>query len=726
MTATIDRASSARPLPGERPTGPGFTVVAAALSLTGLLVAVSTLTGLGWTGRSAVTTGWWLLGPGVALVGAWHRRLDALTGAVAVAASLALVILVGQGMLSTGLWHPVPVAGILGVLVSAALAAVAVTGARDTAAGRDGDAAQPRTETPLTGRVAPVVLALAAAALWPWGVLGSSPAEAGPAGLAGVVGAGTWISYLLLALAVGLEVRGAARGWLLALLSVAAVVGIFGLRSLFADVAGDTTGWLHWGFASQIARDGHVLANFDARYSWPGFFAAAAFLKEAGAIGAPEELLRWTPLVLGAAATAAVRVWARSLLGPGVRSWIAVLVFVCANWVGQEYFSPQGATYVVVLATIGLLLHLESRVHGPVLLRARHVAGRRTPAVRTRTTVAIVVAASLAIAPAHQLSPWFLVLFLLPLAVAGRLPRWIPAVPVVIVVLWWVTGGRAFWENNLPAMIDGFGQLGSSVSRNVGDRFNGAPVRRVIIGLRIASAGLLLVLAAVGIERLRRTGGHWRTSVVWALLPFAAVLAQSYGGEIIMRSLYFALPALAVSAALAVPLRSRSPEPGELDFVAPSGRWLRIRETGPLGAVALVVVLSALLATTVTIRGQNDAFNTFTPDDLSASEAAYAVARPGDTLATLTAAAPTRYAEIGVVRQISLQNLCPPSQVDAACVESAAPDVLVLTRSEQAQGVIFYGRGAGWMDEIGDDLVADGTYREVSASGQSRVLELQR
>ncbi|GAA0290285.1 hypothetical protein [Kineococcus aurantiacus] len=731
-------------VPADRPgrTSPALVVVAGLLGLTGAVLTALVVGRPGAAGSGPLTVVWWLLGPGAALAVWWRRRVDLLFAVVAAGGSLAVLLLLAQTMLSAGAWDPRVGAGITGALAALSLlvrAGVAWSLRADTSAPLGLEVARRRPAARTAGRrgaaelrdvrrVLPVAALVVAVVLWLVLVPGQDPARMGPTGLLSTLSPLVWLAYVLLVAAAVGELVGARRPLVLGAVTLALVVGVFGVQSYALADGRNPVGWLHWGFASQIATDGHGLTNYDSRYSWPGFFAAAGVLRTIAAVGDPTEILRWTPLWFGAVGSAGAVAVTRAFFGPGPRAWIATWVFVAGNWVGQEYFSPQGATWAVAMAVLGVVCTCAAATGEPLSVRRRRPTGpdrisplraaawTAEPGARSWAATVAVVLGAFALAPSHQLTPLFLALLLVPLALTRRVPRWAPVFVLAVVLLWWATGARSFWMNYWASMFGAVGDVSASLTENVGDRFSGSQARQLIIFTRLVSVAALGLVAVIGILRWRRTGGAWLTLTVWALLPFGMAALQPYGGEMLMRSLFFALPGLAIGAAAALP---RCAAFGE---AVPSRRGAHTAARGRsrlrVPAVALTAAgLGCLLLSTVVIKGQNDSYYGFTDSDLAATRAAYAQTSPGDFLATVAASSPARSQRIGVVRQRSLQGPCPLRTIDVACIEELSPDVVLATRSQAAFGTVTLGLPADWLSTLTAGLVATGDYRSVYDDG---------
>ena len=108
----------------------------------------------------------------------------------------------------------------------------------------------------------------------------------------------------------------------------------------------------HIGVVEYILSHGSVNAQIDAYHNWPGFFSLIASLVRLGGLGGELELARWTPLVYNVLYLGPLLMIFRALTDDARVTWSALWLFVVGNWIGQDYFSPQGFAYFLYLFVI--------------------------------------------------------------------------------------------------------------------------------------------------------------------------------------------------------------------------------------------------------------------------------------------------------------------------------------------------------------------------------------
>jgi hypothetical protein len=559
------------------------------------------------------------------------------------------------------------------------------------------------------------LIAVVAAICWLVGFRRIDPTTLGSFGILPDLSPVLLIAYPLLVVGFVIELRGRQRGWVLTMITIMAVLAVYALQPAAEPVGRLPVAWLHVGFSDYIAAHGQVLHDFDARFSWPGFFSFLALLTGASGVKDSSVLISFAPVVLTGTATIAVRAIALSVFGPGRISWLAAWVFLIGNWTEQDYLSPQGSTFLLLLAGLAITFRyltrpglLEPLAKGQFL---RPPVPNNTPMERLFAQVLVVVLA-LALAPSHQLSPYMLAGLLFILLLCGRLwSRWLPFVVLLAAVVWFVLGARDFWIGQLHEITGSIGNLSSSVNQGFDQRLSDNIGRETMLDVRIGITLVVGILAAAGAFLLRRQRKRSLTLVLMAITAFGMAVAQPYGGEILIRCYLFALPLFALLAAVVV---------NDL-LTAKFGKvWLR-----RTSLVVGTLIVAGLMFGDVAARGGNDAYVAFTRADIDAVQKAYDTAKDGQTLDTVAAYAPvSEWQRLGQVDQASIESHCEPFPNPDACVRKVHPDFLMLNAAQDAYGQIYYGMTRGWINGLGDRMVNSGLYKRIFVQGESQLLEL--
>ncbi|MFI9240222.1 lipopolysaccharide biosynthesis protein [Streptomyces sp. NPDC053079] len=402
--------------------------------------------------------------------------------------------------------------------------------------------------------------------------------------------------------------------WLLAAVLLATVVSLHAVPALLEDRPRFATAWQHLGFLDYLDRTGTAAPDLDARWSWPGFFALAAFAARACGAGDLTEVLRWWPLAVQLLCLAPLYVLLRAVRASWRATWTALWLFALCGWVGQDYFSPQSLNYFFYLLFVAVLLMW---FRWPGQLRGRLLPGEREVAPAGRgarvALLALVITLFAASVASHQLTPFVMLGVVTALVLVRRLtPAGLPLLCAVLLAVWVGFLAEPYWSGHFDDLFGGLGSLGGNVSSSVSGRIEGgSSTHKMVLYVRVALAAGVLACAALGWWRRRRAGLRDLCLAVLTCVPFLAFGMQSYGGEVALRVFLFALPGACALAALALFPR---PEPGR-------SRVYR----APLAAMlaGLVLVLGFLVA-----RWGNEPFERVRAGEVAAMDYVYRHDRP--------------------------------------------------------------------------------------------------
>jgi hypothetical protein len=489
--------------------------------------------------------------------------------------------------------------------------------------------------------VAVGLLVVAALVLW-WTAGGAVDLAAmSDLGLGSVLPPAMWAAMLLVTAAFLVALR-SGRAPVILLTVVATTVVLHGLGIITEPEMRFSVSWRHIGIADYIGTRGTVDPTLDAYQSWPGFFALFAFVRDVTGLTDPAPLLAWFPVLVNLSYLPPFLVIGRRLLGDGRTVWLGAWIFITSNWIGQDYFSPQGwylfVYFVIMAVLLAYFMDTGEARSGRAARTVRRLAPRSTgpvalpppdePASASQRTVLIlsVVALAASMVTGHQLTPFALVLGLAALLVLGwsRL-RALPVLVVLGVLLWLGVGAAVYVDGHGEDIRSQVGALGSIFSQTVGERLTGSPGHAAVVRLRLAVTAAFWLLALCGAVRLVRGGrvvGAGLALLAGSAFPLLAL--QSYGGEALMRIALFASPFMALLAASALvgPISSR---PGP-----------RV-----LGAVAVVAVLSVV--TFPFTRYGNERMDWYSVSETTTVREMYRVAPAGSVLTSVTGNLPWRY-----------------------------------------------------------------------------------
>ncbi|MFC0847949.1 hypothetical protein ACFH04_30185 [Streptomyces noboritoensis] len=348
---------------------------------------------------------------------------------------------------------------------------------------------------------------------------------------------------------------------------------------------------------NQELRPGTPLSGNMAAYDqWPGFFTLNSALVRAFGVQTTQSYLNWAALFYGVILIPVLVLVYRTFAEDWRLVWTGVWIFEVANWVGQDYFSPQGLALILHLSVLAVVLRHFVRPGSAGDLRSRaHLdpaaASVPPPTTARQRAVCVVILAPLiaAINFTHQLTPVMLCVSLFALNLTRRYRN--PGLLVVtglIMLVWDLTMGRPLFVETLDSLKESAGNLlNNSRAGYAGELTGPGPVlqgRADIVMVLVVAA-----LAGFAVLTRRKLLKSALPLLLVSIAPVPMFAINDYGGEMLFRVYLFGLPGAAFFAAAAlVPAPGGAREPGYFG-VAPAVRRR-------ISAVALPAVLLALVA----------------------------------------------------------------------------------------------------------------------------------
>ncbi|GAA3552435.1 lipopolysaccharide biosynthesis protein [Streptomyces osmaniensis] len=402
---------------------------------------------------------------------------------------------------------------------------------------------------------------------------------------------------------------------LLLITLLATVVSLHALPALIETEPRFATAWQHLGFLDYIDRTGSAVPDLDARWSWPGFFAVAAFAAKACGISDPTELIRWWPLTMQLLYLVPMFLLVRHMRASWRAKWTGIWVFVLSGWVGQDYFSPQGFTYLLYLVFAAVLL-VWFRAPRVIWTKRRPGELEVEPTDRRQRAVLLMVVIGLfaASVPAHQLTPFVMLGVLTALVLVGRSElRGLPILFGVMVTVWIGFLAEPYWSGHFDELFGGVGGVGSNVSSSVSGRIEGgSSTHKLVLYVRVLLAGGVMAFACWGWWRRRFHHYRERSLLVLTFVPFLGFGMQSYGGEMALRVFMFALPGAALLTGLA--------------FFPRTGVTAKERDKDRVSLAPLAALMAGLvlMGGFLVARWGNEPFERVKPGEVAAMEYVYA------------------------------------------------------------------------------------------------------
>jgi O-antigen/teichoic acid export membrane protein len=558
-------------------------------------------------------------------------------------------------------------------------------------------------------------------------------------GLVSVLPASTIIAVAILIVSFCLAVQQRQiRIPVLLLHLVLLIVMLYGTTTLVEDAPRFGTVYRHAGYTEYIMRTGSVNPDLDTYFSWPGFFILSAFVTRAAGYHDVLSYAAWAPVFFNLICLGPLYLIFASATTNKRLIWLALCFFYLTNWIGQDYFSPQGLNFFFYLVILAILLKwFKTSPQAYRGKRGKQAVGRlrrslqafyawvrapdllRTPSQpRERVALlAILLAVFLFDVASHPLTPFFIIASVGALVILGRCrPFWLPIVMALMTAFWIIVMARSFLVGHSSMVIGSFGLLGNSITMNVTQRVVGSPGHTFIAKMRLIMTAFLWGLAALGGLRRLLAGYRDATPVVLALAPFPLLVTQDYGGEMLLRIYLFTLPFMAFFAAAL--------------FYGKYGRWQRARRARiTLAMIALALVLFGGFLFT---RYGNERNDYISKAEVDGVRYLYRVAPPGSVLISSWESGPWRFQDYEKYDYNSMIDNPLYNDIADRDIGSIVqfiqnekrPDAyMVFTRSEEATFDSSSGFAPGALNQLEDALLASGEFKMIYREPDIQILQ---
>ncbi|MET7713574.1 glycosyltransferase [Streptomyces sp. NPDC005407] len=564
-----------------------------------------------------------------------------------------------------------------------------------------------------------------ALALWAYAMVRTDTSRLGDFGLVGALPVVFWVALALLTVGFWFCVRDPLRGnsW-----SLAYTVGLIVLERATQGLVYPTPlyswAWKHDAVIEHLLTAGGLqrgdqLGDMAVYDQWPGFFAAQAALVRLTGVENAAMYMAWWPLVSSLLLLAPLLLIYRTFTQDRRLIWTAVWIFYVANWVGQDYFSPQSVALALYLGVIAIVLRRGERP----------ARGRRS---RQVLWTLLLIPLITAIVISHQLTPVMLVASLGALCLTRRYRDWTLLITLLLVFLAWnLTASLPFLREAVPEMVSSFGDVSGNLETGYGSTPTGTGPVIVSWVSRILSASVLL-LASIGVLRRPVLRHRARPLLLLAAVPLLMLVANDYGSEMIFRVLLFMLPGACffAAAALLPAVRPLAAEPGGHGAPQPA--------VGLRFAVLPGVVLLALTAAFVPSYSGKDRLSYFPPQEVALVQQVFDRAPQGSLVVAAHRNYPLAYASYWNVQHYwflddekshvekILKDPAGTLARDMAAVEPPAKAYFLLTQGQIANSEMNGMLTGDQLRSIEKSVAASPLFEQVGRNGAGVIYELKR
>jgi hypothetical protein len=583
-----------------------------------------------------------------------------------------------------------------------------------------------------------IFLPLCALLLWSISLQYVNIGQMNDLGLVSVLPFATIIALIIMMVSFCLALR-RPRASVMLLHLVLLIFLLYGVTTLVEQAPRFSVLYRHAGYTEYIMRTGTIDPALDAYFNWPGFFVLATFVTQIAGYQSILGYAVWAPVFLNLLYMGPLYLIFTSATTEKRTLWLGLWFFYLTNWIGQDYFSPQGFNFFLYLVIIVIELRWFTAVPTAQanagekrkehrgrfsLLAHRFFAWLRAPdtlpfrkPIEPRQRIVLLVIMFIIftlVVFSHPLTPFFVLASVIALAVFRRCtPWWLPILMVAMTGGWIILMTQPFLFGHLNWVTGGFGDLSSTFTANVANRVTGSPGHSLIVKIGLIMTLLIWGLAFAGACRRLLRGYHDLTYMLLAIAPFPLLAAEPYGGEMLLRIYFFSLPPMVFFAA-------------SLFYPTPIHRTSRGMTAAVAGAS--IVLLIGFLFT----RYGNERMDYMTYAEVDGVRYLYSMAPQHSTLIEGSDGSPWRFQDYEQYNTFSLTESL-PNAVETTNVNAIIQFVksqvrpntnvyVFFTRSQKATAEVASGLPPGALDRLENALFASGQFTLLYSNPDAQIL----
>jgi len=511
---------------------------------------------------------------------------------------------------------------------------------------------------------------------------------------------------------------------------------LYGITTLVEEAPRFAVVYRHAGYTEYIMRTGSVDPALDAYFNWPGFFVLSAFVTRVTGYQDILPLATWAPVFFNLIYLGPLYMIFASATTDKRLIWLGLWFFYLTNWIGQDYFSPQGFNFFLYLVIIAILLkwfkvttQAQPRIPGRLerhLGRFSPLAQRlyvwltapdtfctpSQPRQRIALLISLVIIFSFVVF-SHPLTPFFVLASITTLVIFRRCtPRWLPILMAIMTGAWIIFMAQAYLVGHLYDVTGNFGQVSNAITANVTDRVVGSPEHIFVVVMRVIMTAAIWGLAFVGaVFRLRR-GYRDMSYILLAIAPFSLIVANSYDGEMLLRIYLFSLPLMVFFAAAL--------------FCTTSNSRMSRKMTAAVVGVSLILLGSFLFT-----RYGNERMDYMTYAEVDGAHYLYSIAPTNSLLIAGWDDGPLQFQDYEKYNYASLADF-PSNAITTPDVNAITRFIenqkhsnayLIFTRSQKAEAELLSGLPPGALDRLENALLRSRKFILVYSNPDAQILE---
>ena len=516
---------------------------------------------------------------------------------------------------------------------------------------------------------------------------------------------------------------------------------LYGVAALVEEMPRFSVVYRHTGFTEYITRNGTVDPNLDAYFNWPGFFILSALFTRLAGYRDALAFAAWVPVLYNLLYLGPLYMIFNVATRDRRLLWLSLWFFYLMNWIGQDYFSPQGLNLFMYLVIIAILLQWFQvpRATGPrgrlscywqrlwsfsQLTRKMYIwfahrpEGIHSPGKQHVGLLFCLLLIFAFVDFSHPLTPFFVLLSVLALCLFRRAwPFWLPLVFGVMMAAWIYFMTQAYLAGHFSAAF-GSGGVVLGVTSNVTQRVIGDQQHIFIAQIRLAMTLLLWILAGIGCLRRFLAGYRDLSYILLALAPFPLFVAQSYGGEMLLRIYLFVLPMMVFFAASNV-------------FLKPSPNL----STSTLRTIVTATVCLLLLSSFLFTRYGNENMDHMTVNEVEGVRHLYSIAPVDSVLVAGWAGTPWEFQQYekyqtynltddlpGVVKDVDTTAIIHFLDTQSTANRHHRAAYMIFTHSERVTVDATTGLPPGALDRLEEALLTTGKFQRVYSNPDADIL----